>query len=72
MLSRHTKALDQAAQRAEDAVSKSEWREQKGHIYDKIDQMSERLNTLHARVEENSITIKWHEQRLGKINGFSQ
>lgn len=72
LLSRHTKSLDAASERAEKALNKDEWKEQKGHIYDKIDGISETLNTLLAKVEENSVTIKWHEMRLGKINGFSK
>jgi len=72
LLSRHTKRLDISEERAEKALSKEDWKEQKDHIYEKIDGISNTLSTLHAKVEENSSTLKWHELRLSKLNGFSK
>lgn len=71
LLARHTKALDAAAAKAEQAVTKDEWKEQKGHIYDRIEKLSETVGTIHAKLEEVASEVRFHDKRLNKINGFS-
>jgi len=72
MLARHTRSLDTASDKADKALTKEDWKEQKGHIYNKIDSLFEAVSTIHAKLEEIAATVKWHEKRLSKLNGFDR